>query len=150
LESAAIIQKKADVMKTISMRACVVLALLGGAASAAWAEKTRDESGRVVLVDRDASGRELRRTVLGDDGSRQVTSREYWTGQKTVKRSVEETRDRSGRPTARTTETFDLRGRLLERHAVSIDAAGRERGTRTTYAYDAAGERRESTTPVGR
>ena len=107
-------------------------------------------AGSVVLLSRDVSGRVQSRRVLSADGSRVATATEYWPHTDVARRSVEEAVDPAGRPTRRTVQEFDQRGRLLERRAVSIDTAGKERGSRTRYNYDARGQRSATTSPVER
>jgi hypothetical protein len=114
------------------------------------AEVTEDEQGRPVIVSRDAAGRVCSRTVIEADGSRHVTTTEYWPASKVARRTVDEDRDPAGRATKRTVARFDDWGRVLERRSVTIDAAGKRRGTRTLYSYDAEGRAREATSPLGR
>ena len=114
------------------------------------AQATADDSSPVVQVSRDESGRVHRRMIVNADGSRHVTATEYWPHGSVASRTVDEDVDRTGRPTARTVQQFDQRGRLLERRAASMDAAGRERGTRTLYTYGAQGRVSESTSPLER
>jgi YD repeat-containing protein len=136
------------VIKRILLCACASLLSALTFLPAAQAEVTQDEEGRVELVNRDASGRVQSRTVLEADGARHTTATEYWPKSKVAKRTVEEDLDPAGHPTSRVVSAFDSRGRVLERRAVSIDAAGRERGTRTHFAYDAQGRVRKSTSPI--
>ena len=114
------------------------------------AEVAQDEQGRTVLVSSDSAGRVTNRTVLEADGSRHVTATEYWEKGKVARRMVDEDRDPDGRATRRTLSTFDNRGRVIESSAVTIDAAGQERGTRTRYSYDVEGQPSKTTSRIGR
>ena len=134
-----------------TLRACAVLlcALLPPSTRAAYAGE--DAAGHDVLVSRDASGRVQSRTILNADGSRHVVSNQYWAESQVVRLSVEEDLDRTGRPTRRSIQEFDDRGRPLERRTVSIDATGKEHGiSRTRFTYDAQGRSSETTSPLGR
>lgn len=130
-------------LRSAALPAVLSLAVLPAVAA------DRNASPRIV-VSRDASGRVQKRVVLNTDGSRHVTATEYWPYSSVASHTVDEDIDRAGRPTARTVQEFDQRGRLRERRAVSIDAAGRESGTRTRYTYDAHGRVDGRTSPVER
>jgi YD repeat-containing protein len=114
------------------------------------AQTTTDASGQVVLQARDASGCEPMHVVVNADGSRHVTSTECWPQARVPRRTVQEDRDRAGRPTGRIVQEFDAQGRAISRRTVSIDATGKERGTLTRYTYDARGRASETAFPVGR
>jgi hypothetical protein len=45
-------------------------------------------------------------------------------------------------------QRFDDDGRIREKLEVTIEPGGKERGTRTRYRYDAAGQRFDDVTPV--
>jgi hypothetical protein len=137
-------------MKTILLRAGLALLATVCCLRIARAEVRTNADGRTALVSRDATGRVLSRTVMNDDGSRHTTATEYWAKSQVVKRSVDEDLDRSGRPTKRVVREYDDRGRVRESRAVSIDDAGKERGTRTRYGYDAEGRSHKTTSQVER
>ena len=132
------------------LRVCPVVLLTLFSPLALQAEVTKDASGRPVLESRDASGRVLSRIVLEADGSRHVTSTEYWPESQVARRTVDENADGTGRVTKRVTQEFDEGGRLQERKDVAVDAAGKQQGTRTRYSYDAKGARTETTLPLER
>jgi hypothetical protein len=137
-------------MKRTLLCACAGLLSALTFLPAAQAEVTQDEQGRAVLVSRDASGRVCRRAVLEADGSRHTTATQYWPKSKTAKRTVEEDLDPAGRPTSRVVSVFDDQGRVLDRRTVSINAAGRQRGTLTLFSYDSKGRARRMTSPIVR
>jgi hypothetical protein len=116
--------------------------------SAVYAQAGKDASGRPVLVTKDASGRIQSRTVLNADGSRHVTSNEYWPESTVARHTVDQDIDASGRTTRRLVQEFDDHGRVLEKRDLNVDAAGKERGTRTRYSYDPQGQRRETSSPL--
>jgi YD repeat-containing protein len=137
-------------MKKIPLGALTAVLAMLAFVPALRAEVTEDEQGRVVLVNHDSSGRVCSRTVLEADGARHTTATEYWPKSQVAKRTAEEDRDAAGRPVKRTTSLFDRQGRVRERSAVSIDATGRQRGTRTLFSYDAQGRPHETTSPLQR
>lgn len=127
-------------------RACsmILITLFGGAIVAPARAAQAPPSADRVLVD--ASGREVLRTRTWPDGSTE-TSRLTWTGP--VKRaSVTERRDATGRLVHREQERFDDHGRLAERVAIDVDAAGHEQGWRKVYSYDPAGQAKERTAVI--
>ena len=134
--------------KGILRATVLLLPLLALPWTATAATQSGSEGGG--LVARDASGRVLSRTELLSDGKRRVTHNEYWPQSQTLRRSLAEDSDPSGRVVGKTTQEFDERGRPLDRRTVTIDTAGREHGTRTHYTYDPQGHSRETTAPVGR
>lgn len=114
------------------------LLLVAGAATAAPAEQvTKDAKGRVTSRTQENADRSSHRTsiVYGSDSARPSVV-------------VDEDLDPLRRPTRRVEQRFDEQGRLHEKVDVTIDAAGKERGTRTTYRYDASGQRLEEATPI--
>lgn len=126
----------------------ILAALFGGPALAAGGAD--DSSPTPVLVTRDESGHVQRRVALLPDGSRHTTAASYWPHTDVVRRTIDEDLDRTGRPTGRTVQEFDSRGRLLESRAVTIDATGRESGTRTRFTYGPRGRVGQSTTRLER
>lgn len=97
-------------------------------------------------VTTDAAGRETSRVRTLPDGSTE-TVQMTWAGP--LKRAVvSETRNASGQILHRRTERFDDKGRLSELRSVDVDAKGRERGSRKTYAYDAKGSPMEQAFPI--
>jgi len=128
------------------------LAIVGPLLSAPslHAEVTADPSGHTVFVSRDTSSRVVRETVLKGDGSRHSTFNQYWPQSEVKRRTADEDTDRSGRPIQRVFQDFDVRGRLIERRAVTIDSTGHQTGTRTHYSYDAQGRVHETTSPLTR
>jgi len=117
-----------------SIAAVSVVLALGLGLGAATAESRPD---RVL---RDAAGREVERITEHPDGTA-VISRTEWSER--VRRTVlTETRQR-GRLIKRRLERFDDKGRLSAVRAVDVDAQGHERGSETTYSYDARGTRTE-------
>ena len=137
-------------MKSLLLCLCGSLALTLAFVPSGRAEVTQDDQGRTVLVARDASGRVTHRSVLEADGSRHETRTQYWPTGTAAKRTVEEDRDASGRPTKRTDSRYDASGRVLETTAVTVDPSGKERGTRTRYSYGAQGEAHPTTSRVER
>jgi hypothetical protein len=144
------IERKGGAMKKLMIRsrASTLFLLLLLSPVTVWAELTHDAAGRRVLVSRDSLGRVQRRIILNADGSQHTTASEFWPHGNVARRVVDEDRDGTGRPTGRTLQRFDARGRILERRAVVIDAAGQERGTHTRYSYDAGGRSSQTTSPV--
>ena len=98
-------------------------------------------------VTKDAKGRVVSRTVANPDGSSR-TSMQYATASERPALVVDEDLDASGRTTRRVEQRFDDGGRLREKVQVTINVAGKERGTRTRYQYDTSGRRSEDVTPL--
>jgi YD repeat-containing protein len=129
---------------------CVASALVLLRPAVSRAEVTKDSSGQIVFLARDASGRVQRQVTVNADGSRHLTSTQYWLQARVARRTVDEDLDLSGRTIQRIVQEFDSRGRSIERCTVSIDAAGKKHGTLTRYTYDTGGHASEATSPLGR
>jgi hypothetical protein len=137
-------------MKSTSLRVVVVVLLAAVSATTfAGDQRPAAASGQVHVI-RDASGRVQSRITVAPDGSREVTSHEYWNASRTIARSSSDTVDATGRLEKRTSESFDRKGRVRERRSVHMDARGVESGTLIRFDYDAAGRAREHVLPVGR
>ena len=132
--------------KTLQLGLVVLAALLW--AAPVRAQATRDAEGRTVRVTKDSAGRVQSRTVLNADGSRHITSHEYWPESTVARHTLDQDVDAAGRQTRRVAQEFDDHGRVLERRELNVDPAGKERGTRTRYSYDPQGQRHEETSPL--
>jgi hypothetical protein len=118
----------------------VVLGLILGTAGAAAAPADQ--------ITKDARGRVISRMKQNADGSSHRTSIEYGSDSEKPALVVDEDLDPRNRPTRRVEQRFDDQGRLRAKLEVTIDAAGKERGTRTRYWYDPSGQRFDEATPV--
>jgi len=118
----------------------VALGVVLGTANAApaWADQ----------VTKDARGRVIFRMKQNADRSSHRTSIQYRSDSEQPAVVVDEDLDPSQRPTRRVEQRFDDQGRLKEKLEVTIDPAGKERGTLTRYSYDPSGQRFDEAKPI--
>jgi hypothetical protein len=119
------------------------LLLCVATASSATAQQRSPERKPAVHELKDAKGRLLRRVVFNADETLHVVAFIY--GARDAMITFDEELDAARNSVKKLKETFDERGRIVEREESSLAPDGRRKGTLTKFTYDAEGRRSAET-----